>query len=1241
MKKILFVFFTLMASYAGGQVFFDFESQDLDQWYQYPANRWGLDSIAPIEGSYSLHHIFDNQDAGRDRLSFPASLDLKDTNLVWRFQVKYGYRPSGSNNWGFFLASDQDASEMHPSGGANGYVVGVNYSGSDDKIKLWRIASGSGYVILDTEFNWEDHINVDQAVGFEIIYTDPGLWTVKLDTNGTFEQLYEIGRVTDSVYLASEFTGIYHEYTSTADQKLWFDNIYIGPLIQDTLPPRVIYSHVPHHTALNIDFSEQMDQTSLTDPAHFTLINGDVEIAEITLLDTLPAKIQLLFDRPLADAFEYDLSISGLSDLAGNPLKDTILSFQYEKLRVDTLMVPANDSLLVLFSRTADTTSAKNPANYKITPDIGSPDAVFFLSDHPSRVALVTGRPFQPGQEYQLNISGIEDSHGDTLSPFTGNFYFSRTKAFDIVINEIMADPYPSVDLPEAEYIELYNRTSEAVDLTGWALRVDENNKPLPSGIIPPYQHVILCDEEYSDDFDFYGEVLPFPVFPVLRNSYADITLFSDKGLLMDSVSYHESWYQDEDKDGGGYSLERIDPDNHCSGLTNWEASADRRGGTPGEKNSVLAGNIDTIPPEISFFETVTDYQLRVRFSEPVKADIADDVDNYFVSGGLGRPYSVVLKAPVNMEVLLLFSDRMVPDRSYELKIDQIADYCNNFSEGMSRRFAYHPIMPYDIVINEIMADPEPSMGLPVAEYVEIYNNCDHEISLRDWKLVIGRSSVTLRDLSLAPGEYCILCDSEFEELFSDYGRVWGADRFPVISNSGEAIILEDPSGEIISFINFTDGWYEDEYKKEGGWALEQIDPDNPCGGKDNWAVSRSKEGGTPGRENSVFSNNPDTEPIQPLHITIVDSMTLLLHFNEPYDRNSVNEPGIFQVSGMGAPSKVLVQPPDFASLMLEFAEPFKRNIRYELIIRDKIMDCAGNEIGANSSLLFELPVRPRPGDLVINEVLFNPAFDGVDFVEIFNRSERTVDLKAVCLATVNEQTSEMERVSCLDGPGRLLFPGEYMVYTTDPDKVREQYHTAHSDHFVVTEAFPPYPNDAGTVLLTDKWMEPLDRLDYSEKMHFSLLKDPEGVTLERIHPDRATNDPTNWQSAAQTSGYGTPTYENSQFSEQSNSESTISLEPEVFSPDNDGKEDVVNVHYRFDQPGSVATVRIFDSKGRLVRHLVNNQTVGTEGFFSWDGLDDQRRKAKMGIYVIYVEVYNLEGEVRSYKVSCVLAGRL
>ncbi|MGM0530668.1 MAG: lamin tail domain-containing protein [Bacteroidota bacterium] len=1241
MKKIFFVFFTLMAPCAGGQVFFDFEMQDLDHWYQYPASRWGLDSIDPINGSYSLHHIFDNPEAGRDRLSFPAPFDLNDTNIIWRFKVKYGYPPSGSNNWGFFLVSDRDAVEMHPSGKSNGYLVGVNYSGSDDRIKLWRISSGSGYEILDTEFNWEDNINTGQAVGFEIVYSNPGSWIVKVDTSGSYDRLYKIGQTTDSAFSASEYAGIYHEYTASADRKLWFDDIYIGSPIQDTLAPRVTNTHVLHSTALNIDFSEQLDTTSLKDPAHFTLINGEAEINEIKILDTLPGKIQLLFAGPLTDAFEYGLSVSGLSDLAGNTLKDTILSFHYEKLRVDTLMAPAADSLVILFSRAVENISAKNPANYKITPDIGFPDTVFFSSARPLRLTMITDKPFQPGQEYRINVSGIRDAYGDTLSPFTGNFYFSRMKAFDIVISEIMADPYPPVDLPEAEYIELYNRTEEEVDLTNWTLKIDENHKRLPSVIIPPFQYLILCDEEFSADFDLYGNVLPFPVFPVLRNSHADIALFNDKGLLMDSVSYNISWYQDEDKNGGGYSLERIDPDNHCSGMTNWEASDDPGGGTPGERNSVFAANIDTIPPEIILFETVTDYQLRIMFSEPVTADIADDVNNYNVSGGLGRPYSVILKAPSNNEIYLLFSERMEPDRSYELNIDQIADYCDNFSEDMGRRFTYHPVMPYDIVINEIMADPEPSMGLPAAEYVELYNNCDYEISLSDWELVTGSSSRALGDLSLAPGEYCILCDSDLEEDFAGYGKVLGLDRFPSISNSGEAISLEDESGEVISYIDFTDGWYEDEYKKEGGWALEQMDPGNPCGGKENWAVSRSKEGGTPGRENSVFSENPDVVSIRPFHITIVDSLNLLLHFNEPYDRYSVNDPGIFRVSGMGSPSKVLVQPPDYTSLMLEFTDPFKENTRYELIIQDAVSDCAGNEIETNSTLLFELPVRPLPGDLVINEVLFNPALDGVDFVEIFNRSERTVDLKEVCLATVNEVTSETERVSCLNGLGRLLFPGEYMVYTTDPGKIRDQYHTANPDHFVVTETFPSYPNDAGTVLLIDKWMEPLDRLDYNEKMHFSLLRDPEGVTLERIHPDRASDDPTNWQSASQTSGYGTPTYQNSQFSAQSNSKNTISLEPEVFSPDNDGKDDVVNIHYQFGQPGSVATVRIYDSKGRLVRHLINNQTMDREGFFSWDGLDDNRRKADMGIYVIYVEVYNLKGEVSAYKVSCVLAGRL
>ncbi len=1240
MKNILFVFFFLAINVTQGQMFFDFEHQDLKKWSQFPEKRWSLDSLEPIEGNYSLHHSYDNQNAGRDRLSFPASFSLTDTNLVWRFLVKYDYNPSSSNNWGFFLVSDQDAAEMHPSGSSNGYVVGVNYSGSDDCIKLWRISSGSGYEILNTGYNWQENIIPGRAVGLEIVCTN-GSWRIRIDENGGFGRLKEIGKTTDMNFSSSQYVGIYHEYTSSADKKLWFDNIYIGPPIQDTLAPSVTDARVIHSSALNIGFSEPLDSSLLINPSNFQLINGNVSIDSIHLTDTMHTKVRLIFDRALTDSFEYKLSLNGFQDLAGNPLKDTLLSFRYKKLRVDTVTAPSADSLLVRFSRAVDISSAKNIENYNISPDIGFASEVIIPADEPDGVLVALDKPLQTGETYQILIDGITDIFNDTMVPYKGNIYFSKNRTYDIVINEIMADPYPSVDLPEAEYIELYNRTTETVDLEGWSLFIGNGEKILPSGALPPNQYIILCDEEYAGKFSLYGNVMPFPVFPVLRNSGSDVFLSNDKGILMDSVSYYESWYRNEEKDDGGYSLERIDPENHCSGMTNWKVTQNPRGGTPGSRNSVYAENIDTLPPLICYFETVTDYQLRINFSEPVSKETAKDVQNYSVDGEPGHPYSVIIKEPVKKDILLLFRKHFKPDQEYTLRIDRIADECGNQAANLTHDFTYHPVSPFDVVINEIMADPEPSMGLPAAEYIELYNNSDYEIFLSGWNIVIGNSSEDIGDLSMLPGEYCILCDTEFEEAFGWYGRAWGVDHFPAITNSGEPIVLEDRLGEIISFIDFSEEWYEDEYKKEGGWSLEQIDPGNPCGGKENWAASKSKEGGTPAQENSVFAENPDINPIKPFHVTIPDSATLLLHFNEAYDRSTVKDPAIFRVTGLGRPSFVLVQPPEYTTLKLLFDEPFRKNIRYELIIREGIRDCAGNEIMENSSLMFELPQHPGPGDIVINEVLFNPVFDGVDFVEVYNRSGQTVDLKEVCLATIDETTSETERVTCMNSAGRLLHPGAYMVYTPKPEKVMEQYPAARPDRFVVTQSFPSYPDDAGTVLLIDKWMQPIDRLDYTKKMHFPLLKDSEGVSLERVHPDRPSDDRTNWQSASHTSGYGTPTYKNSQFAEQSESKGAITLKPEVFSPDNDGKEDLLNIHYRFDEPGYVATIRIYDSKGRMVRHLVNNQTVSTEGFFTWDGLDARRRKAKMGIYVIYVEVYNPEGEVRSYKVSCVLAGRL
>jgi hypothetical protein len=182
---------------------------------------------------------------------------------------------------------------------------------------------------------------------------------------------------------------------------------------------------------------------------------------------------------------------------------------------------------------------------------------------------------------------------------------------------------------------------------------------------------------------------------------------------------------------------------------------------------------------------------------------------------------------------------------------------------------------------------------------------------------------------------------------------------------------------------------------------------------------------------------------------------------------------------------------------------------------------------------------------------------------------------------------------------------------------------------------------DEDIVVLKNTSGEAIDSLHYFADWHIPLLNDDHNVSLERLSFTRNTNDAGNWHSAAETAGFATPGYKNSQQSEGGNGSSDITIQPEVFSPDNDGHNDVVNILFHFTTPGYIANVKVFDSKGRPVRTLVENQLLGNDGNFSWDGFNDKSEKAHTGIYVLYIEVFNLDGDVKEYKKTCVLATRL
>jgi flagellar hook assembly protein FlgD len=168
-----------------------------------------------------------------------------------------------------------------------------------------------------------------------------------------------------------------------------------------------------------------------------------------------------------------------------------------------------------------------------------------------------------------------------------------------------------------------------------------------------------------------------------------------------------------------------------------------------------------------------------------------------------------------------------------------------------------------------------------------------------------------------------------------------------------------------------------------------------------------------------------------------------------------------------------------------------------------------------------------------------------------------------------------------------------------------------------------------------------IDQVSYSEKWHFKLIDNDKGVALERIDFNKPSQDASNWHSAATSMGYGTPTYQNSQFMNSSVADGNITLIPQTFSPDNDGYNDFITVTYNFPEPGYVCNIILYDLNGRAVKYLTRNALCGLTGYFRWDGLDEKNNKLPVGIYIMISEIFNLKGKTKKFKNGIVLAKKL
>jgi hypothetical protein len=650
----------------------------------------------------------------------------------------------------------------------------------------------------------------------------------------------------------------------------------------------------------------------------------------------------------------------------------------------------------------------------------------------------------------------------------------------------------------------------------------------------------------------------------------------------------------------------------------------------------------DITPPLVQNADATSSNELDVSFNEPLDNISSQVAANYSVNNGVGSPATALLDPLHKTVVHLTFNKNFPGLPNNQLTIDGVQDIAGNVITNTVTPIAFLTVNSsnlYDIVIDEIMAHPLTQGNLPNSEWIELKNTSITPINLKGWKLS-GRSGTSgaMPDFILQPDSLVIVCSTSTLANLTNFGKAVAVTSFPSLGNEGDLLSIISSQDKVIHAVNYSYDWYQNELKKQGGWSLEMLDTKNPCSGSSNWKASTDARGGSPGMKNTVDAINPDTNAPKLLRAFTTDSVNIVLVFDKPLDALKAASISNYSISdGVILPvaATAIFPVPDKVNLVL--STPLSASKIYTVTVTG-ITDCVGNTIGNKNIAKVGLSSVVDSLDLIINEILFDPPAAGSDYVELFNRSKKTIDLKQTYIA--NRGTNgAISNITAISAENYLLFPQEFLLLSKDIGWVKSTYITQNPDAFA-TVNLPSYNNDKSSVVVLNTQGNIIDEVTYSDQWHFKLLDHTEGISLERIDYNAPSQSAANWHSASTSVGYGTPGYKNSQYHIAETIQGELKVAPEIVSPDNDGQDDFATLSYNFPEPGYVANITIFDAAGRRVRYLQRNALCGTKGNFNWDGLGEKSLQLPIGIYIVFAEVFNLKGKTKQFKLPLVLARR-
>ena len=485
---------------------------------------------------------------------------------------------------------------------------------------------------------------------------------------------------------------------------------------------------------------------------------------------------------------------------------------------------------------------------------------------------------------------------------------------------------------------------------------------------------------------------------------------------------------------------------------------------------------------------------------------------------------------------------------------------------------------------------------------------------------------------------------SSLNGYFLRIGETGQSDTLELFRQSGNSVtkILTG----LTAFKSTTQASIKVTLDTSGNWSL-YVDPNGGTNyiyegsALDNVHVSTTYFGvyckySTTSRFNQYFFDDfniayiiPDTIPPYINNALIIGNNKIELEFSEPLTNSAEDVNNYYINSINNNPFSVNINSSKYE---LTFNNIFIANDTLKLNISN-ISDLSNNLHDTLINLV--VPDTARKGDLLINELLFDPLTGCEDFVEIYNTTNSSFDLNQFLIGDYDNGVGNLKLID----QHFIIGPKEYAVLTEDTMVVINDYPSNNNEAFIQTD-LPSFPNDSATVYILSPDSNIIDGFSYNDDMHFELINDPEGVSLEKIDPYGESSNVMLWHSASENSGWGTPGKMNSQNYNTEMRSSVFEVQTKVFSPDNDGVEDIALFNYNLSSPGFVGSVHIYDNLGRLIKRVLNNELLGNSGILSWDGTNELGQKAAVGIYMVYFEYFNSSGDVFSQKSAVTLKTR-